>query len=89
MRIPIMCEWYKQNTCDCFCDGKDTHCPNYCGAGLKWEELTEGEKEQAIESYMFFRTEEEEKPSSRERAEEEVVCCGFERQDTGYIYVDL
>jgi len=38
---------------------------------------------------MFFRTEEEETPCSRERAEEEVVCCGFERQDTGYIYVDL
>ena len=85
----IMCEWYKQNTCDCFCDGKDIGCSSYCGAGLEWDDLNEYEKEQAIESYMFVRTEEEETPCSRKRAEEEVICCGFERQDTGYIYVNI
>ena len=56
---------------------------------LKWEELTEAEKEQTIESYMFVRTEEEQMPCSRERAEKEVVSCRFEREDTGYIYVDI
>ena len=56
---------------------------------LEWNDLTESEKEQAIESYMFVRTGEEETPCSRERAEQEVVCCRFERQDTGYIYVDM
>ena len=56
---------------------------------LKWEDLTEAEKEQAIESYIFVRTEEEECPCSRKRAEEEIVGCSFERQDTGYIYVNI
>ena len=85
----IICQWYKQNTCDCFCDGKDVHCPNYCGAGLRWEDLTEAEKEQAIESYIFVITESEEAPCSRKRAEENIVGCQFERQDTGYIYVNI
>ena len=56
---------------------------------LGWNDLTDAEKEQAIESYMFVRTEEEETPCSRERAEEEIVGCQFERQDTGYIYVNI
>lgn len=56
---------------------------------LRWEDLNEAEREQAIESYMFIRTEEEGLPCSRKRAEKGVVCCGFERQDDGYIYVNI
>ncbi len=56
---------------------------------LSWNDLTKEEKEQAIESYRYFREQEEEEPCSRKRAEGEVKCCRFERQDDGYIFVNL
>ena len=56
---------------------------------LVWNELTKDEKEQAIESYAHLREIEEEKSYSRKRALKEVVCCKFERQKDGYIYVNI
>ena len=48
---------------------------------LKWEDLTKEEKEQAIESYAYFREEEEEVPCSRERAEESGWTAGAFKRD--------
>ena len=56
---------------------------------LVWNELTKDEKEQAIESYAYLREIEEEKSCSIKRALEEVICCKFERQQDGYIYVNV
>ena len=25
------CQWYRDDICDCFCDGLDTNCENYTG----------------------------------------------------------
>ena len=55
---------------------------------LCWNELSELEKEQAIESYCYIRECENETIYSKENAIKNVVCCRFERIDN-YIYVDL
>lgn len=26
-----ICDWYRDNSCDCFCDGLDANCKNYSG----------------------------------------------------------
>lgn len=62
---------------------------------LKWDDLTDEEKEQATESYICFRECEEER--SREEIAKEygknfadcVKDCQFERQEDGYIFVNI
>jgi hypothetical protein len=56
---------------------------------LTWNDLTDIEKEQAIESYCGIREWEEQEPCSRERAIEDLPCCKFERQEDGYIYIEV
>lgn len=56
---------------------------------LTWNDLTDAEKEQAVESYSYIREYEEQKPCSRERAMKNLPGCKFERQADGYIYVDM
>ena len=26
-----ICDWYRDDICDCFCDGLDANCENYSG----------------------------------------------------------
>lgn len=55
---------------------------------LLWEELTDLEKEQARNSYVYLRGMEEE--TDEENIDPSgVLSCRFERMDDGYIYVDL
>lgn len=55
---------------------------------LQWEELTDLEKEQARNSYVYLRGMEEE--TGEENIDSSgVLSCRFERMDDGYIYVDL
>lgn len=55
---------------------------------LLWEELTDLEKEQAQNSYVYLRGMEEE--TEEENIDSSgVLSCRFERMDDGYIYVDL
>lgn len=55
---------------------------------LLWEELTDLEKEQARNSYVYLRGMEEE--TDEENIDSSgVLSCRFERMDDGYIYVDL
>lgn len=55
---------------------------------LLWEELTDLEKEQARNSYVYLRGMEEE--TEEENIDSSgVLSCRFERMDDGYIYVDL
>lgn len=55
---------------------------------LLWEELTDLEKEQARNSYVYLRGMEEE--TGEENIDSSgVLSCRFERMDDGYIYVDL
>ena len=65
---------------------------------VKWDDLTEAEKEQARESYICIR--EEEECRNRDELTEKypypinsdcVECCkGFYRDlETGYIFVDI
>ena len=34
------CDWYREDICDCFCDGFDVNCENYSG-DLREESDTE------------------------------------------------
>lgn len=55
---------------------------------LLWEELTDLEKGQAQNSYVYLRGMEEE--TEEENIDSSgVLSCRFERMDDGYIYVDL
>ena len=63
---------------------------------LSWNDLTEMEKAQATESYIWIREQEEQR--QRDEITEEypepinpdgVTCCRFERMEDGYIYVDI
>lgn len=56
---------------------------------LFWNDLTNEEKEQAIESYCAIREWEEQEPCSRERAIKNLPYCKFERQEDGYIHVEI
>lgn len=63
------------------------------GSWLKWEELTDLEKEMATEQYRYIRECEECEPYSYEMAQEGVVCCTFERIEsedgTHMIFVNI
>lgn len=61
---------------------------------LKWEDLTDAEKEQALNSYLCIREEEEQRDRNEVTDEypnpmdwRAVKSCKFERQSNGYISV--
>lgn len=40
-----ICDWYRDNSCDCFCDGLNANCENYSGDLLPvTEKNTENEE---------------------------------------------
>lgn len=67
---------------------------------LKFNDLTEEEKEQAINSYVCIRYEEEQgyydsngdkctEDEAYNRAKNNIGCCSFERMEDGYIFVNM
>ena len=56
---------------------------------LTWNDLSDMEREQAIESYCGIREWEEQKPCSRKRAIQDLPCYKFERQEDGYININI
>ena len=62
---------------------------------INWNDLTDVEKEQVINTYLCIREEEEEQRDRNEVTEEYpepmdwryVKTCRFERQDNGYVDV--
>lgn len=39
-----ICDWYRDDICDCECNGLNAHCPNYSGDILLGRELSEEER---------------------------------------------
>ena len=56
---------------------------------LTWNDLSDMEREQAIESYRGRREQEEQKPCSRKRAMQDLHCYKSERQEDGYININI
>lgn len=56
---------------------------------LTWNDLDGFEREQVIESYCHIREWEEQEPCSRKRAIKDLPCCKFERQEDGYININI
>lgn len=63
---------------------------------LSWDDLTELEKEQATESYIYIREVEEQRQRDEITKDypepinpKRVEGCRFERMSDGYIYVDI
>lgn len=54
---------------------------------LTWDDLTDEEKRQATDSYLSIRADAEDDMDDIDVSC--VECCRFERQEDGYIYVDL
>lgn len=56
---------------------------------LTWNDLTPAEKDQAILSYVSIRSTEEQVPEDQIDPSGVERCSWFERQENGYIYVNI